>query len=276
MFESKSVDGNKSADGTSLSSENKISDRISNRLNQIRQSVQERTVGSDMNDVPAVVVETKQVETKQPPQDHSWITNDKSKTIITSFPDTSPISSKLKSNATSSSTTTTNALPNKIASLHSSLKSSNEELSPTKRLRSPGKLLKQPMSSYSATKSSFQNQPNRKVNGDSPSREGVIERTRKGEKNISNNSITSPYGFQRSHNSNNGFDAKVRRFNVRNNDTNDTKKVGNVSSPRGGGNHTRNIISMFESKTTNHGIFPQSEHWQHTGTLYSKQQERKY
>jgi hypothetical protein len=286
MFENKSVDGNKSTDGTSLSSENKISDRISNRLNQIRQSVKERTIGSGMNDVPPVVVETKQVETKEPSQDNSWMTNDKSKTVITSFPDTPPISNILKSNVTSSSTTTTNALPNKISSLHSALKSSNEDLSPKKRLRSPGKLLKQPTSSHSASKSSFQNQQSGQVSGDNPSREGIsIERrTRKAEHSNGISSITSPYGFQRSHNDN-GFGAKVRRSDVTNNDTkndaNDTKndtsreKVGNGSSPRGGGNHTRNIISMFESKTTNHGIFPHSEHWQHTGTLRSKQQDRK-
>lgn len=261
MFENKSVDGNKSTDGTSLSSENKISDRISNRLNQIRQSVKERTTGSGMNGVPAVVVEQK-VERKQPTKDNAWITHDESNTNVP-FHDT-VLSTTMKNNSTASSSSTSNMLPNKIASLHSALKSSNEELSPNKRQRNPGKLLKQPLSSHGISKSPFSNQTSGQVSGDSPSKESAIERQTRGS---SNN--TSSYGFQHNHNRTN-FDSKVRKFNKRNDDDKDDTTP---ESPTRRGN-TRNIISMFESKKTNNGIFPQSEHWQHSGTLRTKQQPK--
>jgi hypothetical protein len=262
MFENKSVDGNKSTDGTSLSSENKISERISNRLNQIRQSVKERTTGSGMNSVPAVVVEQK-VERKQLAQDNAWITHDESKTNVP-FHDT-VLSTTMKNNSTASSSSTSNMLPNKIASIHSALKSSNEELSPKRHPRTPGKLLKQPLSSHGISKSPFFNQTSGQVSGDSPSKESAIERQIRGS---SNN--TSSYGFQHNRN-HSSFDSKVRQFNKRNDDDKDDTKP---ESPTRRGN-ARNIINMFESKKTHNGIVPQSEHWQHTGTLRTKQQQQK-
>lgn len=253
MFESKSVDGNKSTDGTSLSSDHKISDRISNRLNQIRQSVKERTVGgSGKNDVPAVIEKKEAISHPAQNQDNFWTLNEKINTRkeqpMTVFDE----KKKKNTSTANTSSTKTNTLPDKIASLHSTLTSSNVvELSPTKRLRSPGKLLKQQPVASNTPGSPYSVPTGGQMNGDSSSpfkEESVIGKARK----------FSSHGVHQGHYNSTQYSANGTRSHAR-----DEKNDHDASTPFSG--KARDMISMFESKTTtNHGVFPKSDHWQYS------------
>lgn len=164
--DAKSLDG-----GGSQSSDNKITDRISSRLNQIRQNVKGQKYVKPEEELKNEISHQDRFDAARNQQSPSSWKNQGN--LKKEYPNPTQSSSTNGNQDTHSRT----VVPSKVSTLRSPFAPSDDLISPNKTSRNPGKLLVPEVSKFYGNGSYSSRFLSEQVSGDSPPKESAIEKS---------------------------------------------------------------------------------------------------